>query len=60
MSAFSDNFTFIQNNDFIRMADGADALGDDDFRHIFFGLFQSLTQSAVGFEIKGGEGIVKD
>lgn len=58
--ADADRLAFVQNDDLLCMANGADALGNDEDSGVsrFFGKFSS--QCCVRLEIERGETIVKD
>ena len=60
MPADAGDLAAVEHNDLIRMADGADALGDDDFGRIMKLCCQTLAQLRVRAVVQRGEGVVED
>ena len=60
MRALSGDPALVEHDDAVGVADGADALGDDQLGHAGAGLFQRVAQRAVGLVVQRGEGIVED
>ena len=53
MGALADHFAFVNHDNLIRMADGADSLRDDDNRGILCLRCKRLSERRVCFEVKG-------
>ena len=60
MRAEARDFAAVEHEDLVGIADGADALGDDDLRCAGQFLCKSFAQRGVGLIVERGEGVVKD
>ena len=60
MGTDASHISLIQNNDLIRVQDGADSLCNDNGGSVFGLFFQSLAELAVCLEVQCGKAVVKD
>ena len=60
MRAEPGDLAAVEDEDLIRVADGADALGDDDLRRAGQLLCKPFAQGRVGLIVQRGERIVED
>ena len=58
--ALTNNFTFVQHNDFVSVHDGIDALTDDEHGFMFGFFGKRRAQFGVSFEIQCRKRIVKN
>ncbi len=52
--------TFFQNNDAIRIVDGAQTVRDGDYRAPFHQAFQRFHHHALGFRVESGSGLIQN
>ena len=59
MSADAGDFSLFEDDNFVGVFDGVDALGDDEDDRIFRDWLESGAEKFVGFHVESGERVVK-